>query len=262
MADTLIRRAADEGAQLACLPEMATTGYFALTDAATELDRFTWAEPVDGPAMTHFQSLAQELAMTLVVPWFERAAPGEYYNSAAVLGPDGGLLGCYRKVHTAWSGTAAEKFYVRPGHGFPVIDTPVGRIGLLICYDRDFPEAARTLGLRGAEFLCLPTASSQRIGPLWERILSVRAYENQIFVVAAAMTGPARPGHEGFNGRSTVIDPFGEALGTLDREPGVLVVDADLTAIERARTTRFLYRDRRPELYGEVTNTGPRPVKP
>jgi predicted amidohydrolase len=236
-----------------CLPEMAPTGYFCQADAPSDPDFFDLAEPADGPTVTAFRELAAELGLCVVLGWFERAAPGLYYNTAGLVDDRGTLLGCYRKAHTAWSATAAEKFYVRPGDRLPVFDSPLGRIGLLICYDRDFPEAARTLALRGAQLVCLPTALSVRIGDVWDHVLRTRAYENQVFVIGAGMTGSPGPGQEGFNGRSMVVGPDGAPLGQLGREESVLVVDVDLGAVEAARRARPRDRDRRPELYGAVT---------
>ena len=153
------------GRQDRCLPELFNTMYFCVE---TQPEYFDWAEPVPGPTTERMGALARELGIVLIAPMFERAPDGRYFNTAAVLGPDGRMIGKYRKSSIPFMDAAQsseprgnEKFYFTPGDlGFPTFDTPFARIGILICYDRHFPEAARVLGLGGAEILFVPTATT------------------------------------------------------------------------------------------------------
>src|SRR5687768_117255 len=149
----LVRQAAAQGAQIACLPELFNTMYFCVE---TRREYFEWAETIPGPTIERMGALARETGIVLIAPVFERTTDGRYFNTAAVLGPNGALIGKYRKssipfmdVGRSHEPRGNEKFYFEPGDlGFPVFDTPFGRIGILICYDRHFPEGARVLGLR------------------------------------------------------------------------------------------------------------------
>ena len=154
----LIGKAAAEGAKATCLQEIFHGPYF---PAEQDPKWYRTAEPEDGPTITRMREVAKQHNMVLVVPWYEEAQTGVYYNSAAVIEADGTLLGKYRKTHIPHVGPCFwEKFYFKPGNlGYPVWQTSVGKVGLIICYDRHFPEVGRQVGLKGAEIVFNPSAT-------------------------------------------------------------------------------------------------------
>ena len=194
IAERMVRQAAARGAQIACLPELFNTMYFCVE---TKPEYFDWAEPVPGPTTERMGALARELGIVLIAPVFEQAPDGRYFNCAAVLGPDGRMIGKYRKSSIPFMDVAQsseprgnEKFYFTPGDlGFPTFDTPFGRIGILICYDRHFPEAARVLGLGGAEILFVPTATTRMTRYLWDVELRAHAIANVFYVCGVNKVG-------------------------------------------------------------------------
>lgn len=178
-------------------------------------------------------------------------ASGVYYNAAAVIGPDGGIIGVYRKTHIPFT-KSYEKYYFTPGPDLPVFDTPVGRIGVLICYDRWYPEAWRKLVAQGAQIVCCPISSgklgAQSEAPVWEPLLRIRARENLVFVAAANRTG-TEPPYENL-GRSMIVSPLGDVLagpGQDGRQS--LTTKVDLNDVARCRQAMPFLRDRRPDLY-------------
>ncbi|MXZ68647.1 MAG: acyltransferase, partial [Acidimicrobiia bacterium] len=180
-AEHLVREAADRGARIVCLQELFHTVYFPFEMDARHLDL---AEPIDGPTMEGMRELARELQIVLIAPIYEKALDGLLYNSAPVIGPDGDLLGIYRKSHipivSVPTLTGVEKYYFAPGDtGFITFPTPYDvTIGILICYDRHFPEAARTLALNGAQIAYVPTATTGMSRYLWELELQAHAVDN------------------------------------------------------------------------------------
>ncbi len=260
----LIRAAAERGAQIICLPELFRSLYFCqIEDHAN----FALAEDVPGPTTRELGALARELAVVLIVPLFERRAAGVFHNSAVIIDADGSCLGKYRKMHVPDDPLYYEKFYFTPGDlGFKTWETRFGRIGVLICWDQWYPEAARLTALQGASVLIYPTAigwhpaekeqhgASQQSA--WQTIQRSHAIANGVFVAAVN-----RIGHEGqppggieFWGASFVADPTGAILqaASHDREE-TLVVPCDLTQIETVRTHWPFLRDRRLDAYGEIT---------
>lgn len=231
---------------------------------------FAWAEPVTGPTVRHAAELATDLGSVVVTPFFERGAmAGEYFNSVAVIGPDGNLLpgqlpdgsptSVYRKNAVSayrWGDQVNdEKFYFKPGNGFAVFDTPVGRIGILVCLDRWFPEAWRVLALRGAEVICVVNASQGDVDDLFVPSMRTCAAQNVVFTVAVNRAGTEDfAGHRTeYYGRSCVIDPAGTVLAqACGNKPEALSAQLDLTDVTDVRTRRTMYRDRRPELYRVV----------
>src|SRR5262249_24310678 len=177
---------AARGAKIACLPELFNTMYFCVE---TKPEYFEWAEPVPGPTTEHTGALARELGIVVIAPVFERAPDGRYFNAAAVLGPDGRCLGKYRKssipfmdVTQSAEPRGNEKYYFTPGDlGFPTFDTPFARIGILICYDRHFPEAARVLGLGGAEIVFVPPPPPPLAPHLWDRAPPAHAHTHRYY---------------------------------------------------------------------------------
>jgi N-carbamoylputrescine amidase len=249
----LIEEVAQQGAKLVCLPELFNTGYFP-RPGGVHPDHWDLAEPIEGSwTLTRIGDVAKKHGLCIVTPFAEKAGHGLYHNSAAVVDPEGKVIGCYRKVHVPWSSIGWEKFYFRSGYDFPVFHTPGAKVGIQICYDRNFPEGFRTLALRGAELILLPTATSPDLTELWRMLCRVRAAENALFVLGVGMAGKAEAGHPGFAGNSILAGPGGDLVAALDAEEGLLLADIDIGAIDVARRKRFNLRDRRPELYTKLT---------
>jgi N-carbamoylputrescine amidase len=268
-ATRLVRAAARRGAQIICPPELFSTIYFCVE---TRPDYFDWAETIPGPTTDRMAALARETGTVLICPIFERTEDGFFYNSAAVLGPDGGLIGKYRKSSIPFMdrGLSAEprgneKFYFRPGDlGFPTFPTPFGvRIGILICYDRHFPEAARILGLGGAEIVFVPTVTSGMTRYLWDLELRAHAVTNIYYVCGVNKVGIDVGGStRNHFGSSLVANPRGEIIAQAnDTGEDIVIADIDVSVIPELRAMWGYYRDRRPDLYGaliEVSEPAPR----
>lgn len=254
----LVREAAGRGARIVCLQELFNTVYFPYELNARHLDL---AEPLDGPTMESMRGLAAELGVVLIAPIYEKAMDGLLYNSAPVIGPDGGLLGVYRKSHipivSVPSLTGVEKYYFTPGDtGFVTFDTPFGAtIGILICYDRHFPEAARVLALRGAQIVYVPTATTGMSRYLWELELQAHAVDNVYYVGGVNRVGVDQGGSDShFYGSSMWVNPKGKIICQAgDAEDEVLVADLDLSVIPQIRNDWGFFRDRRPDLYGPLS---------
>ena len=190
----LVRQAAAQGARIVCLPELFSTMYFCVE---TRREYFEWAETIPGPTIERMGAVARETGIVLIAPIFERTTDGRFFNTAAVLGPDGALIGKYRKSSIPFMDVGRsneprgnEKFYFEPGDlGFPTFDTPFGRIGILICYDRHFPEGARVLGLGGAEIVFVPTATTFMTRYLWDLELRAHAVTNVYYVCGVNKVG-------------------------------------------------------------------------
>jgi N-carbamoylputrescine amidase len=251
-AEEMLREAAGNGVKVACLQECFATWFFPqrIDPKAQEL-----AEPIDGPSVTRMRTLAKSIGMVLVVPFYERVMAGELYNAAAIVDADGEVMGIYRKHHLPMSSHFNEKYYFRPGNsGFPVFDTPHGRIGVMICYDRHFPESARMLGLNGAQVVFVPTATTTRgySRSVWEVELRAHAIANGFF-----LGGVNRVGTEfesSYYGASLFIDPIGEIIAQAGDDEEVLTADLDLTRIEAVRKVWPFYRDRRPDAVGRLVD--------
>jgi beta-ureidopropionase len=258
-AERMVRAAAERGAEIVCLPELFNTMYFCVE---TRDAYFAWAEPIPGPTVDRMGALARELGIVLIAPIFERAPDGRYFNSAAVLGPEAEVIGKYRKSSIPFLDPATspeprgnEKFFFTPGDlGFPTFDTPFARIGILICYDRHFPEAARVLGLGGAEIVFVPTATTRMARYLWDVELRAHAITNVYYVcgvnkVGVDVGGSPRDHH----GNSMIVSPKGEILAEASAtDEDIAVADVDLSALPALRSLWGYYRDRRPDQYGPV----------
>ena len=254
-AEDMIREAAGKGGQVILLPEVFHELFFITSLDMTVFDK---AEPIPGPITGRMQELAAELGVVIVAPIYESVGKSVYYNSAAVIDADGSLLGVYRKNHIPLSTKFYEKLYFKPGNlGYPVFETRFGRVGILICHDRHYPEGARALGLNGAEILLVPSATptaslSVRV---WEKELAAHAIFNEYYVA-----GLNRVGVEGdytYYGRSVFLDPTGEIMAQAGEGEEVLIAECDLDVIvERRRAWQF-YRDRRPDTYGVLTDLVP-----
>ena len=267
-ASELVRSASSARGGLVVFPELFSRPFWCL--GMSDARYFGWAEPVTGPTLTCVAELAAELGSVVVAPFFERGAvAGEYFNSVAVIGPDGRLLpgrlpngtpaSVYRKnaISAYRWGEAVndEKFYFKPGSGFAVFDTPLGRVGVLVCLDRWFPEAWRVLALGGAEVICVANASQGDVDDLFVPSMRTCAAQNVVFTVAVNRVGTEELGERQvrYYGRSCVIDPAGNVLAQGSGEhPEVLAAELDLTEVAEVRTRRTMYRDRRPELYGAI----------
>jgi N-carbamoylputrescine amidase len=251
-----IRQAAQAGAQVMCLQELFYGPYFCQVQEARH---YGWAEPVpDGPTVRLMQDVARENNIVLVVPVYEEEQTGVYYNTAAVIDADGRYLGKYRKTHIPQVKGFWEKFYFRPGNlGYPVFETAVGKVGVYICYDRHFPEGARMLGLHGAEIVFIPSATSRGLSQhLWRIEQTSHAIANGYFVGTINRVGvEAEFGPNDYYGQSYFCDPRGQFVGEVasDCQEELIIRDLDLDVIEEVRQTWQFYRDRRPELYSDMT---------
>jgi len=259
-----IRTAADRGAQVICLQELFRSIYFC---QAEEHAHFALAEPVPGPTTERLCDLARSLETVLIVPLFERRAPGIYHNCAAVIDAGGEYLGKYRKMHIPDDPLYYEKFYFAPGDlGFKTWNTRYGRIGVLICWDQWYPEAARLTALQGAEIIFYPTAIGWHPGEkaesgasqhaAWQTIQRSHAIANGIYVAAVNRTGHEGPAGDGieFWGGSFIADPSGDVIASASHEKDeILVVPCDLARVERVRNHWPFLRDRRVDAYQDIT---------
>jgi N-carbamoylputrescine amidase len=257
--------AADRGARLIVLQELHTGPYFCQHE---DVANFALAEPIPGPSTAAFSALAKTLGVVLVTSLFERRAPGLHHNTAVVFDSDGSIAGMYRKMHIPDDPGFTEKFYFTPGDlGFTPIATSVGKLGVLVCWDQWYPEAARLMAMAGAELLIYPTAigwnptdpadEKARQRDAWITIQRAHAVANGCYVAAVNRIGTERPeGGDGieFWGQSFVAGTSGEIIakaGT-DREE-VMLVPVDLGQVDTTRTHWPFLRDRRIDAYGDLT---------
>ncbi|GFO54630.1 apolipoprotein acyltransferase [Geomonas sp. Red276] len=260
-----IRQAAREGARLVVLQELHTGRYFCQTE---ETGFFDMAEAIPGPSTEYFGKLAKELGVVIVTSLFERRAPGLYHNTAVVLEADGSIAGKYRKMHIPDDPAFYEKFYFTPGDlGFEPIRTSVGSLGVLVCWDQWYPEAARLMALAGAELLIYPTAigwdprdeaeEQQRQLDAWVTVQRGHAVANGIPVLVANRAGlESDPSGQGagiqFWGNSFVAGPQGEFLARGGEEEELLLVEIDRRRSEEVRRIWPFLRDRRIDYYGDL----------
>jgi N-carbamoylputrescine amidase len=253
-----IEDAGNQGVNILCLQEIFHGPYFCCEQ---DIKWYQTAEPVPGPTTQQMAELAAKYRMVMIVPVYESAMDGVYYNTAAVIDADGGYLGKMRKVHIphTWPGFW-EKFYFKPGNlGFPVFETAYGKIGIFICYDRHFPECARILALNGAQILFNPSATTHgKSRYLWELEQPAQAVANGVFIGANNRVGLEKPWEFGrFYGNSYFVDPRGEFLVKGSEENDELVVaDIDLEVIREVRDGWQFFRDLRPDMYGDLTKQG------
>lgn len=254
--EKMIRTAAQAGARIVVTQELFLTPYFCTRqDPAC----FDLADPLPGPFTARLGVLAAELGVVLVASLFEQRGAGLYHNSAVVIDADGSFLGCYRKAHIPQDPGFEEKFYFTPGDsGWPVWETMAGRLGVLVCWDQWFPEAARLIALGGAQLILYPTAigwlaeEKDHLGKAqhhaWETVQCGHAIANGCFLAAVNRTG-IEEGIE-FWGRSFIANPYGEVIAraSTDREE-ILTMDLDFAEIEQFRRTWPFWRDRRIDAY-------------
>src|SRR5262249_3642631 len=255
----MIEDAGRRGVQILCLQEIFNGPYFCPSQDPRWYDA---AEPVPGPTVEKMQAIAKRYQMAMVVPVYEREMAGVYYNSAAVLDPDGTYLGKYRKNHIPHTSGFWEKYFFKPGNlGYPVFKLSSGvTIGVYICYDRHFPEGARLLGLHGAEIVFNPSATVAGLSQyLWKLEQPAHAVANGYFMGCSNRGGTEAPWDIGkFYGTSYFVDPRGNflAVGSEDKDE-LVVADLDLALIEEVRRTWQFFRDRRPDTYGDMTKELP-----
>jgi N-carbamoylputrescine amidase len=257
-------QAAKDGAQIICTQELFSTEYFCQCE---DHSKFDLAEPIPGPTTKAFQQLAQRYKVVLIVSIFEKRGSGVYHNSAVIINTDGSLLGIYRKMHIPDDPLYYEKFYFTPGDlGFQAWETPFGKIGVLICWDQWYPEAARLTAMQGAEILFYPTAigwhpsEKAKYGEQqhnsWETIQRSHAIANGCYVAAVN-----RVGHEVTNngdgiefwGQSFIADTSGEVIKKAALVETTLLCDLDLVKVDTTRTHWPFLRDRRIDAYSDIT---------
>ena len=251
--------AAAKGAQIICLQELFRSRYFCQTEDA---DLFSLAESIPGPSTRRLSILARGLNVVIIAPLFEKRAHGIYHNTAVVIDADGSIVGKYRKMHIPEDPCFYEKFYFTPGDtGFCSFATYYGRVGVLICWDQWFPEAARLMALSGAEFIFYPTAigfqphdaaEAEKQAAAWETIQKSHAIANGVFVAAVNRVGLEN--NLKFWGRSFACDPMGEVLVKAGSAPEVLIAHCDLSLIEKTRRGWPFLRDRRVDAYQDITH--------
>ena len=262
---TLVERAAKQGAQIICTQELFRSQYFCQSE---DHEYFKLAESIPGPSTDAFQKLAKKYKVVIVASLFEKRASGLYHNTAAIIDADGRMLGIYRKMHIPDDPLFYEKFYFTPGDlGFHAWQTQYGKIGVLICWDQWYPEAARLTAMQGAEILFYPTAigwhpkEKKEYGVnqhgAWETIQRAHAVANGCYVAVANRIGLERPiGGDGleFWGQSFIAGTSGQILSkaSVDREE-ILITPLDLSKVDVTRTHWPFLRDRRIDAYGDLT---------
>jgi N-carbamoylputrescine amidase len=256
-----IRDAASKGANIVCLQELFTSLYFCDVE---DYENFKLAEPIPGPSTDILSEVAKELGVVIIASLFEKRAQGLYHNTTAVLDADGTYLGKYRKMHIPDDPAYFEKFYFTPGDlGYKVFKTKFATLGVLICWDQWYPEAARLTALRGAEILFYPTAigwatsqdaaTNEEQYNAWQTIQRSHAVANGVHVVSVNRVGFEQDGAMKFWGGSFVSNPFGSLIvkATHDQEE-VIVTELDLSKTDSYRTHWPFMRDRRIDSYGEI----------
>jgi len=256
-----IKDAAAKGANIVCLQELFTSLYFCDVE---DYDNFKLAEPIPGPSTDTLSAVAKEAGVVVIASLFEKRAQGLYHNTTAVLDADGTYLGKYRKMHIPDDPAYFEKFYFTPGDlGYKIFETKYGKIGVLICWDQWYPEAARLTALMGAEILFYPTAigwaTSQDEATnteqynAWQTIQRSHAVANGVHVVSVNRVGFEQNGAMKFWGGSFISNPFGSLIvkATHDQEE-VIVTELDLSKTDSYRTHWPFMRDRRIDSYGDI----------
>jgi N-carbamoylputrescine amidase len=250
-----VREAAANGAQIICLQELFDAQYF---PQFVNVESYAFARQIPDDVTNQMQALSKELGVVLIVPVYEEAMPGVYFNIVLVYDADGTYLGKYRKNHIPDGPQYLEKFYFTPGDlGYPVFDTKFGRIAIGICWDEWFPEVARIFALQGANIIFYPSAiGSEPDRPeyssadAWQCVIRAHGIANNVFIAA-----PNRVGTEQdmtFYGQSFISDPFGEWLAKGDENDAILYADCDFAKVREARELLQFFRDRRVDTYSPI----------
>ncbi len=254
----MIEDAAKQGVQVLCFQEVFTQPYFC---PSQDNRWYGAAERIpDGPTVKLMQEYAKKYQMVIVVPIYEEEMPGVYYNTAAVIDADGTFLGKYRKTHIPQVAPGFyEKFFFKPGNlGYPVFETAYVKLGVYICYDRHFPEGWRALALNGAEYIVNPSATVAGLSKyLWELEQPASAAANGVFIGAINRIGREEPWADQmgeFYGSSYIVNPRGQIEAQASYgDDELLVHEIDLDMVREVRDTWQFFRDRRPDLYGPLT---------
>jgi beta-ureidopropionase len=254
----LIEKAGKEGVQVLCFQEVFCQPYFCPSQDAKWYEA---AERIpDGPTVRLMQEFAKNNQMVIVVPIYEEAMTGVYYNTAAVIDADGSYLGKYRKTHVPQVAGFWEKFFFKPGaSGYPVFQTRYCKLGVYICYDRHFPEGWRALALNGAEYIVNPSATVAGLSEyLWKLEQPAAAVANGVYIGAINRVGAEAPWNIGeFYGQSYFVNPRGQIESIASRDNDELLIhDLNLDMIREVRDTWQFFRDRRPETYEALTKIG------
>ena len=254
----LIEKAGQAGVQVLCFQEVFNQPYFCPSQDAKW---YAAAERVpDGPTVQLMQDFAKKYKMVIVVPIYEEAMTGVYYNAAAVIDADGAYLGKYRKTHIPHVAGFWEKFFFKPGASdYPVFLTRYCQLGVYICYDRHFPEGWRALALNGAEYIVNPSATVAGLSEyLWKLEQPAAAVANGVYIGAINRVGTEAPWNIGeFYGQSYFVNPRGQIEAIASRDQDELVVhDMDFDKLREVRNLWQFFRDRRPETYGVLTELG------
>ncbi|MCB0197267.1 MAG: carbon-nitrogen hydrolase [Anaerolineae bacterium] len=250
-----IREAADNGAHIVCLQEIFNTLYF---PQEVDVKQYELAEALPSPTTERMGQLAGELGIVVIVPVFEEAQPGVYFNSTVVYDADGAYLGKYRKNHIPDGPQYLEKYYFTPGDlGYPIFNTQYGKIAVGICWDQWFPEVARIFALQGANIIFYPTAiGSEPDRPdyssteAWQTIIRSHGIANGVFVAAVNRVGVEDAMH--FYGHSFISNPFGDFLIEADDNEQIIYADIDYEQIRELRNLFQFFRDRRVDTYGPL----------
>lgn len=256
----MIEDAAKQGVQVLCFQEVFTQPYFC---PSQDNRWYAAAERIpDGPTVTLMQEYAKKHQMVIVVPIYEEEMPGVYYNTAAVIDADGTFLGKYRKTHIPQVAPGFyEKYFFKPGNlGYPMFETAYVKLGVYICYDRHFPEGWRALALNGAEYIVNPSATVAGLSKyLWELEQPASAAANGVFIGAINRIGKEEPWAEQmgeFYGSSYIVNPRGQIEAQASYgDDELLVHEIDLDMVREVRDTWQFFRDRRPDLYGPLTES-------
>jgi beta-ureidopropionase len=250
----LIEAAGEKGVQILCLQEIFNGPYFCPSQDPRWYDA---AEAVPGPTTDRLSVYAKKYQMVIIVPIYEKAMRGVYYNTAAVIDADGTYLGKFRKQHIPQTSGFWEKYFFKPGDGgYPVFETRYAKVGVYICYDRHFPEGWRALGLNGADIVFNPSATVAGLSQyLWEIEQPAAAVANTYFVGAINRVGTEGPWNIGkFYGSSYFVGPKGKILAQASQDQDEIVVaDLNLNEIDEVRKTWQFFRDRRPDAYQDIS---------
>lgn len=250
-----IKDAANNGAQIVCLQELYNAVYFAQN---VKVENYKYAQKIGDTGTSKLQALAKELGIVLIVPIYEEALPGLYFNTVLIYDANGDYLGKYRKTHIPDGPQYHEKYYFTPGDlGYPVFDTKFGRIAVGICWDEWFPEVARIFALQGASILFYPSAIGTEpdrpeysSADAWKTVIRSHSITNGVFVAA-----PNRVGTEDemtFYGNSFISDPFGKLIAEANEQENILYADCDFEKIKEARELLHFLRDRRTDTYAPL----------
>lgn len=262
-AESFVQKAAEKGANIVLIQELFSNLYFCQVE---DYDKFDLAEDAaNSTLIKHFREVAKKYKVVLPISFFEKSGPN-YFNSLVMIDADGSNLGLYRKTHIPTGQCYEEKFYFSPGDtGFKVFNTKYGKVGIGICWDQWFPETARALTLKGAQIILYPTAiGSEPVlvrdsMPHWRNTMCGHAAANIIPVCASNRVGKevASNSEMVFQGYSFIADQYGNVVEEMDRtEEGLRIHEFDLDAIDKERVSWGVFRDRRPECYGDLVHYG------